>query len=158
MVRAWHTGHISAIGLLVLLTAAVVTSAHGQVSRVDQARAFFERFVALGNAGDVAVADLYADDAKIVGHRTYPTGKTRRMAFTGRRWKEMLRKIMPLARATNDRSSFSDMRYALEGGRVRITATRYSERKRYSAPYSSLVGPNGAGEWRIYEETVHTRP
>ena len=107
MVRVERAGRILAIGLVILLASALAPSAYGQESRVQAARDLFQRFVELGNAGDVAVADLYADDAQIIGHRKYPTGKTRRMELTGRDWKTMLRKIMPLTRGTNDRSTFS---------------------------------------------------
>jgi len=46
---------------------------------VSQARRLFDRYVALGAAYDVAVADLYADSAFIKNTRRYPDGQSRSM-------------------------------------------------------------------------------
>jgi hypothetical protein len=65
---------------------------------------------------------------------------------------------MPIAKQRGDRSSYSDVTYALEGPNVRITATRFSELKRYSSPLSLLVGRRPDGRWMIYEELSESQP
>ena len=41
---------------------------------------------------------------------------------------------------------------------MRISATRYSELKKYASPFSLLVGPGLDGNWLIFEEISESRP
>ena len=123
-----------------------------------RAKELFETYVRLGRSFDVGVADLYADSARIVNRRRYPNGETRTLNLDGSRYKELIRSTMGLAQATGDRDAFSRIQYRLEGGRVRIRATRFSERKKYSSPFTMLVGPDASGRWVVFEETSESRP
>ena len=124
----------------------------------SQAKALFDRFVALGHAFDPALADLYADDAKIQNTRTYPTGEKRALQMSGTEYKSLIRKVIPLAKERGDISRYSDVKYAEEDGRIRITCTRYSELKDYSSPFALLVGAGEDGQWLILEETSESKP
>jgi hypothetical protein len=123
-----------------------------------KARAVFEEFVRLGEAFDLALVDLYADTAKISNRRVFPDGTSREMAMPAASYKPLLRRVMPVAKEQNDISRYSDVRYTVEGGNVRISATRYSVMKDYSAPHSLLVGPDADGTWRVLEESGESRP
>jgi hypothetical protein len=125
---------------------------------VDQAKALFTRFVELEQAYDIAVADLYADDAVIKNKRTYPTGEVRELTIPPAQYKQLLRQAMPLAKARGDRSTYSKCGYKAEGANVRISCSRYSELKKYTSPYTLLVGPGRAGKWQILEELSESRP
>ena len=124
----------------------------------SDAKALFERFVSLGRAFDPAVADLYAGDAKIQNMRTYPTGEKRTLAMSGVEYKNLIRKVMPLAKERGDISRYSEVKYAEEDGRIRITSVRYSELKDYSSAFSLLVGAGEDGKWLIFEETSESKP
>lgn len=123
-----------------------------------KARALFERFVQLNEAFDPAIIDLYADTAKISNRRVFPDGTSREMAMPAPSYKALLRRVLPEAKANNDVDRYSDVRYTLEGDNVRITATRYSVMKDYSAPHTLLVGPDSDGTWRVLEESGESRP
>jgi len=127
-------------------------------SATDAAKQLFDQYVAFGHAYDPGVADLYADDALIRNKRTYPTGEVREMTVPAAKYKTLIRQVMPLARARGDRSTYSDVSYTAEGGRVRIKASRFSELKNYTSPLSVLVGPSPGGKWLIYEELSESRP
>jgi len=60
--------------VLVAVIFGVVASTEGSET---VARQLFERYVALGQAYDTRLADLYSDDALIRNKRTYPTGEVR---------------------------------------------------------------------------------
>lgn len=122
------------------------------------ARQLFERYVALGQAYDTRLADLYSDDALIKNKRVYPTGEVRELTMAAPRYKTLIREAMPLAKTRGDRNTFSNVRYATEGARVRIRASRFSELKNYTSPISLLVGPSPTGQWLIYEEISESRP
>jgi hypothetical protein len=150
------TWHVSSIALVVLVAGA---PAHGQAtSPVEQARTFFARFVQLERAYDTGVADLYADDAVIRNKRTYANGEVRDVTFPAPQYKQLIRQAIPVARARGDRSRYTQCAYEPDGTRVRITCSRYSELKRYTSPYTVLVGPGRSGQWQILEELSESRP
>lgn len=142
------------VGLVSIMVAAVASA---QASN-DAAKQLFEQYVALGHAYDSTVADLYSDDALIKNKRAYPTGKVRELTLPAGDYKTLIRQAMPLAKARGDRSTYSNVKYTPEGSRVRITASRFSELKKYTSPISLLVGPSGNGRWLIYEEISESRP
>lgn len=121
------------------------------------AQALFAEYQKRGNAFDPGLADLYCDSAVVRSTRIYPDGNRRLLEIPAARYEELVRTAMPLARARNDHSTYSRITYAREGANVRISATRYSELKRYSSPFSLLVGQCG-GRWGVLEEVTETRP
>jgi hypothetical protein len=125
---------------------------------IAEARRLFERYVALEQAFDPAAADLYADDAVIQNKRKYPDGQVKTMSMPAKQYKALIRSAMPAAKARNDRSKYTDVRYAAEGAGVRITAQRFSELKKYTSPLSLLVKPDARGAWLIHEELSESQP
>jgi hypothetical protein len=147
------------IGLTVLILFAVVQPSSCETTAPEaRARTFFARFVEISHAFDPAVADLYADEARIVSVRKYPHGAERTLQMPGVEYKALLRSAMPLAKARGDTNTYADISYQRQGARVWVRATRYSALKQYSSPYSLLVGPDASGTWLIYEERSVTRP
>lgn len=125
---------------------------------IDEAKALFQRYVSLERAFDPAVADLYADDARIKNKRTYPTGQVRELSMPAPQYKTIIRQTMPLAKAKGDTSTYSDVTFTEEGGGVRIHATRFSDLKKYSSPISLLLAPDSAGHWQVKEELSESQP
>ena len=142
------------VGLLSVMVVGVMAAPASNAA----AKQLFERYIALGHAYDVSIADLYADDAVIKNKRTYPTGEVRELTMPAANYKTLIRQAMPLAKTRGDRSTFSNVKYTAEGPRVRITASRFSELKNYTSPISLLVGPSANGRWLIYEEISESRP
>lgn len=147
-----------AVLLLGWMLVTIAPLAAADDAALTQARGLFERYVALGSAFDESVADLYADSAFIKNTRRYPDGQSRSMTMPALSYKSLIRQVMPQAKAAGDLSTYSDIKYTPEGDRVRIEATRYSELKKYSSPFSLLVGPGDGGNWQIFEEVAESRP
>jgi hypothetical protein len=143
---------------VLILFAAVQPSSCETTASEARARTFFARFMEINHAFDPAVADFYADEARIVSVRKYPHGAERTLQMPGVEYKALLRSAMPLAKARGGTNTYADLSYQQQGARVWIRATRYSALKQYSSPYSLLVGPNASGTWLIYEEHSVTRP
>jgi hypothetical protein len=132
--------------------------AHADEDSVARARSLFDRYVALGAAYDVAVADLYADSAFIKNTRRSPDGQARTMTMPALTYKSLIRQVMPQAKQAGDLSTYSEVKFVPDGDRVRIEATRYSELKKYSSPFLLVVGPAENGTWLILEEVGESRP
>jgi len=88
------------IGLTLLILFAVVEPSSCETNDPEgRARTFFARFVEISHAFDPAVADFYADEARIVSVRKYPGGAERTLEMQGVEYKSLLRSVMPLAKA-----------------------------------------------------------
>jgi hypothetical protein len=124
----------------------------------EKAMALFTKLTTLGNSFDPAIADLYADDARIQNKRTYPDGTVRAMTMPAPQYKHMMRQVMPLAKARGDTDSFTNTTFTVEGTGVRIKTTRHSNLKNYDSPYELLVSPSTNGIWLIREEISESRP
>lgn len=141
-----------------LLASLVITApAWSQDSGIQVAKLFLSQYVALENAYDPTLADLYADDAFIKQSRSMPMGEPRAITITGREYKKLLRQNVAIAEARGDRSVYSYATFTREGNFIRIDASRYSEIKKRSAPFSIVVGPSPGGNWLIYQELSESR-
>jgi hypothetical protein len=148
---------LSSLVLLASMAASPV-SAQQIAGPVDKAKAVFVRFVQLEQAYDPRVAEVYADDAVITDKRTYPNGEVREVTFPPQKYKQLIRQALPVARTRGDRSTYTQCVYEPQAPRVRITCARYSELKKYSSPYTLVVGPGSSGRWQILEEHSESRP
>jgi hypothetical protein len=136
---------------------AVVSVALAQDSGIDAAKQLFAQYIALENAYDPAVADLYADEAFIKTRRSMPMGDPQNIVVPAARYKSLLRQGMPTARARGDHNTYSKVTYRQEGEFVRIDAVRLSGPGKKMSPISLLVGPSPAGKWLIYEQLSESR-
>lgn len=125
---------------------------------LSDAQAVFKRYSSLEAAFDPAIADLYADDALIKNRRVYPDGTVRELVMPAHRYKQMLRTVMPLAKARGDYSTYSKVSFSREGEGVRVTANRFSVLKKYQSPLSLLFIRSSSGVWLIHEELSESRP
>ena len=146
--------------LLVLASAALAPAQELPPDMRAKAEQLWNRYFAMEAAFDPAIADLYADDALIENRRTYPTGEVRTATVPAPQYKRLVRQEIPLAKAKNDASRYSDCKFTLRGTqeRVRIVCSRYSVLKDYSSTIALLVGPGPAGAWVIHEERSESRP
>lgn len=153
---------MNALVAMIVASLATAPIAAGQSSdpRLEAAEELFERYVTLEYAYDPALADLYADDAVIKNTRRYPTGQVREMQLTGAQYKALIRQALPLTKARDDRSTYSDVSFQLEAnGSVTITASHYLEFKNYTSPLKIILSVGGADDrWRILEEASESQP
>lgn len=145
--------------VMILMACGIASGAVADPSLDREARDFLARYIALGEAFDPAVAELYADDALVKAYRRYPFGLERAMEMSGVAWKELIRTAMPWAKAQNDRSDFRVPEFQVDGGRVKIKANRYSFRKCYlDTGYYMILARQPDGSLRIVEEYTETQP
>ena len=67
-------------------------------------------------------------------------------------YKMLIRQAMPVAKATNDTSEYSDVTYVEEGRGFRVHARRHSNLEQHTSPLTLLVEPDAQGRWVIREE------
>lgn len=136
---------------------ALLLSQH--VTADESAERFFGKYIQLSDSFDSSVAELYSDNAKIHAYRKYPHGTERQMEIPGAQWKQLIARVMPLAKAQNDRSIYSEVAINRLGNGYKIKANRYSNRKCYTdTGYYMIVTPDSNGELKIVEEYSETQP
>jgi len=89
---------------------------------------FFEQYQRLSAEYDVAITDMYADDAKVIGARKKSDGSEESMTIDGVRWKSIIMGSLERAKQVGDRSEYSEIDVEVDGEleQARISATRYS--------------------------------
>ncbi|WP_024297063.1 hypothetical protein [Methylomicrobium lacus] len=144
----------------VITAIAIFTILLSQIAQADESvKEFFDKYVQLSDSFELSVAALYADNAKVHTYRKYPHGLERAMELSGVQWKQLLIQAMPLAKAQNDKSVFSDVTISNYGNGYKIKANRYSNRKCYTdTGYYMVVAPNEIGRLQIIEEYSETQP
>jgi hypothetical protein len=151
---------VKTVVVLVLAAAFAAASSFVRAAEdpaVAKARAFFASWVELADAFDPKLAALYSDGARAINVRRYPGGEQRQMELDGARYKSLLEKSLPVAKSGGDRSTYSDLKFAVEGEYVVISATRFSHRKTWASPFSLRVGPIAAKDWKIVEERSESK-
>ncbi len=121
-----------------------------------QAKELFDRYVALDKAFDPAIADLYSDEAKIAITRISPEGEKRTSEIPASKYKDQIRLAMSMAKITEDKTAYTEVKYAQDGERVRITCVRSSGSLDPASALSLLVGPAPDGKWLIFEELAES--
>lgn len=124
---------------------------------VAGAQELFAKYVEFYKTFDPKLSELYAPSAVISQRRIDSKGAIKELEIAGRDWRKQLREAMPVAQERQDQSTFTEVRYVQEDYRVRISGLRFSEWKKFSSPFSLLVGPNSDGRWFIYEERIETK-
>jgi hypothetical protein len=116
----------------------------------NMARELFAQYVALGNAFDPAVANLYSDSASIKQKREDNT----EVIVSALRYKEILRVALANVKKQGRYNTYSGTSFATEGANVRIKTLRTSHVNGNvtSSEVSILVGSDSSANWRILEE------
>ncbi len=147
---------------LILLTALFVASniCHAaNKAETASAKQFIEKVIELSDAYDSRLAYMYSDKALIHSVRHYPNGTKRRIKISGKQWKQLIVTSMPLAKATGDKSSYSNIQYFVTGKKVKIKAERYSSSKCYTDKgYYMVIQLQPQGYYLITEEYSENQP
>jgi hypothetical protein len=77
---------------------------------------FFEKYQALGDKFDIAVADLYSDDAKVIAVRLMRDGTKQTFEMDGKKWKQLIADTMELSEKLEDKNSFDDVKIIDDDG------------------------------------------
>lgn len=144
-------GALAAASLLIAAPPAA-QSADGPAQKIAAAQQLFSQWLALGDAYDPRIANLYSDAAYIVSLRIKPDGTQEQRSWTGKQFKQILRLGMEAAKQQNDRSDYSQTEYLIEGELVRIKSQRTQVGKSKSAPHHLVIAKSPDGYWRIYQE------
>ena len=144
---------------LTIVASLAVVSVQADSTDTKAARAFFTKYVELGDRYDEKVANLYSDGAVIRTYRRYPHGLERAMELSGSQWKALLVKTMPLAKAQADRSTYSNVEVSVTGPKAKIKANRYSVGKCYTdTEYFMVIERQSSGAYLIVKEYSETQP
>ncbi len=127
-------------------------SAHA--SQADEYLEFFKKYELLGDTFDLAVADMYSDEARVTVLNVLK-GTEKTTKIKGTRVKEMIREQMDLVKKADSTSDYSEISVEVEGNKATIKATRYSNFKCFTDnKYFMVVEKQADGLLQIVEEFI----
>jgi hypothetical protein len=144
----------------VFLLAAFFLSLRGSwaASPQEAARTMMKEYIRLEASYSEKMVELYDDTASIRNVRTYANGVQHQIDLPGATYKQLIQKVLPLARQRGESSRYKEIQYeTVSGERVRVTAIRRALPKGYDSPIAWVVGPNAQGRWVIWEEVSESR-
>ncbi len=120
---------------------------------------FFDNYKNLAEEFSPKVIELYSDEATISTLRHYPYGQSKKMTMTGKQFKAVLEKALPIAKSRGDINTFSNIEIETKETEARISAHRYSVLKNYTDKgYYMVVKETDGGGLIIIEEHTETQP
>jgi hypothetical protein len=117
-----------------------------------------EKYQQLEHEFNPSIATLYSDNAIIKNKRVYPDGQIKEMNLKAIDYKNLIIKSMPIAKYRNDTSSYTNIVYTKTQNRIKVTANRYSNLKKYTSPISWTLEQDKKSNWLIIEEISESRP
>lgn len=117
-----------------------------------EARHVFEEIVERANNFDASVVDFYSDEARIVTLRN----GTDKQEMSGAQWKELVRRVMPVAERIGDTNTYEAVSVTPHGDGFRVTAVRTSALKCVEDPSYHLDLVKADGSWKVVEEYSET--
>lgn len=157
MTRRLFAGLVLLLGLLP--AALIPAQAQDNIEeRYDNAKRLFDRMVYLEQRFDIALKDLYADNALIIVTEIRSSGRFK-TEMSGADLKMLIESYLPTAANLGIWYHYSNVSITPEGDeRMRILASRTQHGTQQSFPYQLLVGPSRSGAWLIYEEQSIVQP
>ncbi len=125
--------------------------------RFAAAQALFDKMVYLEQRFDKDMAELYADEARIIIIEVRGDNRIK-TEMTGEELKTFITSYLPNAAAVGEWFVYSNVTFTPEGDRMRILASRTSQKTGDVFPYQILVGPGRGGRYLIYEEQSIVAP
>lgn len=145
------------LAALVFLLLPAAAAAQSVEERFAAAEDLFKRLVYLEQRFDQEMANLYADEARIIiievrGDQRFKT------EMTGKDLKVFIESYLGNAAMVGEWYVYSNTSITPEGDRMRILSSRTSQRTGDVFPYQILVGPGPGGRYLIYEEQSIVAP
>lgn len=118
---------------------------------------FFEKYQTLGNSFDVAVSELYSDQAMIIAIRKMPDGIEQTMKVEGKKWKQIIADSMDAGKQRGDISEFSNVKVSVNENRAKVTANRYATIKCFNdSRYYMIIEKGDNNKLQIVEEFMES--
>jgi hypothetical protein len=135
-----------------LIFVLVVFSPLAYAGESEDVRKFFSEYVERANAFDAGIADMYSPSARIITLRD----GSERLEMSGSQWKQLLIRVMPMAKERGDTSKFDNVKVFAHGDGFRVTAVRSSAVKCVSDPDYHLDVVRRDNRWVVVEEYTET--
>ena len=123
----------------------------------NDARAFFEKYVAAANSYAADLPGYYISNAKIIRVVEKPDGSKETIVFPAERYFKQLRMMRNAARLKGYKNTYTNQTVTPEGSDYKISATRTTKGDNFSVPSYFIIGKDSGGAWKIKTEYMHTR-
>ncbi len=121
-------------------------------------QAMFEKYKNYEAKYDIALADLYSDNAVVGIFWTDENKKPMQIILKGAAYKEMIRNGIDKAAEKKDKIEYSGVTYESVSGGVLISGKKTSKQRGEATEFKIFMRPRDDGQWFIEEEKLETIP
>jgi len=121
-----------------------------------EAKAVWDRWVALTEEHDPEVAELYAEDAVLIRVQRLPDGTQSTSETAASELRPTLTRTLKAARKAGYHATYAEVRLRVEEKGVKIDATRVVAAENQRLPHSWFMVPDQGGSWKIQTEWFST--
>ncbi len=123
----------------------------------EEAKAFFEKYVAAANSYSASVPSYYAADAKILRAVKKSDGTIKTVQLPTARYIKQMRLMRNAARVRGYKNFYTQESITPEGSDYKISALRTPKGDKNSLPAYFVVGKDSSGAYKIKTEYMQTK-
>jgi len=142
-----------------LLTVCTLLIASTAVFADDTAevKAFFDKYVSMANTYDKGLIGLYQPNAKIIRVVIKKDGTTQAVPFPMSEYAKQLKIGEKTAKLVRYKNTYTSPTITKVANGYKIDTLRTPSREKYKIPAHFIVAKNSQGQWKIVEESMHTK-
>lgn len=126
-------------------------------SEQDEVLKFFNSYVNAANTYSNTIPDYYEPNAKIIRVVMKKDGTTASRTSDMARYKSEMLRNANLAKMRNYKNYYSDIKITKQGNDYKLSCMRKPSLSDYKIPAHFVIGKNAQGNWKIKEESMHTK-
>lgn len=120
-------------------------------------RAFFNKYVSMANSYDKNLLSMYEPNAKITRVVIKKDGTTKAVPFAMSDYAKQLKLGEKTAKFVKYKNNYTITKISKVGNNYRVDTLRTPSRETYKIPAYFVIGKNSQGQWKIKEESMHTK-
>lgn len=124
---------------------------------INEVEQFFNDYVSAANSYSNNYFSYYIDKAKIVRVVEKPDGTCQSVDIPFERYKIEAKKSSKFARLRRYKNKYFNVEILPCGADYKITAMRMPSTSDYKIPAHFIIGKDVNGNWKIKEESMHTK-
>ena len=124
---------------------------------IADVKAFFNKYVNAANTYSTDIPSYYSPNAKIVRVIMKKDGTTKTMTTNMAEYTKQLKLNAKIAKVRNYKNFYSDISVAKVGSNYKLTCKRKPSLSDYKLPASFVITKNASGQYKIIQESMHTK-
>ncbi len=123
----------------------------------NEVRQFFNNFISAGNNYESNYFDYYSPNPHIERIVIKKDGSRKVVVVPMSEFKKHSKLNLKIGKLRHYKNNYSNIKISQEGENYKLTAMRQPSTSAYKLPVEYLIGKDTSGQWKIKEESMHTK-